>query len=486
MIERDVVGHQVGESGIRSVVSARPRRRSYTSAGCLALFALLSYGLVDDLLTQVRLHHAQVQLATTRGALGRTSRHLASAQKTLGATIAARTAKQTSLTQVAGELALAQQDLDQAKQGLELQNVDVTTLDSCVMGVQQAVRDLQAGDQQSAISAIGGVAVPCEKLQGNNPGGPAYPFDFPDPDVIDVSGTYYAYGTNSAGGNIQIIESSDLSHWKTVGDALPKPASWTSTGDIWAPGVLRHRGQFLLYYATVSGSGLGSKQCISVARARHPGGPFVDSSSAPLVCQASLGGSIDPAPYTDGSGKLYLTWKSNGGGGQPSTIWAEALSPSGITPARHTSPTAMLVPSQPWEASVVEGPFMWSSGGSYYLFYSGNDWNSASYAIGVAVCRGPLGPCSKPLAGPFFASQPNLSGPGGASVFRDPRGNAWIAFHAWLPDAVGYPNARLLFVRPLSSLGSLPSAFPAGGGSPSRIPPTPTHRRKASLRVAAT
>lgn len=456
MIGRDMAGHGVGESGVSPVVSAPHRSRIYTNAACLALLGLLSFGLVDNLLTQVRLHHAQVHLATTRNALDRTSRHLAAAQKALGVTIAAKTAQQTSLNQLAGELALAKQDLAQATQGVELQNVDITTLDSCVMGVQQAVRDLQAGDQQSAISAIGGVAAPCENLQGSNPGGPAYPFDFPDPDVIDVGGTYYAYGTNSAGGNIQIIESNDLSHWKTVGDALPKPASWTSTGYIWAPGVLRHRGQFLLYYATVSGSGLSSKQCISVARARHPGGPFVDSSSGPLVCQASRGGSIDPAPYTDGSGKLYLAWKSNGEGGQPSTIWGEALSRSGITMARHSSPTAMLVPSQPWEASVVEGPFMWSSKGSYYLFYSGNNWNSASYAIGVAVCRGPLGPCTKPLAGPFYASKPNLAGPGGASVFRDPRGNAWIAFHAWLPDAVGYPNARLLFVRPLATLGSLP------------------------------
>jgi len=214
---------------------------------------LLLLGLVDDLLTQVRLHHTQVHLATDRVALDSTSRELAGAEKTLGVANAMKAAKQASLNQQTGELTAAKQQLAQAKQGLALQNVDVTTLNSCVSGVQQAVRDLQAGEQQTAISTIGGVAVPCENLQGNNPEGPAYPFDFPDPDVIDVSGTYYAYGTNSAGGNIQIIDSSDLSHWKTVGDALPKPASWTSTGYIWAPGVLRHRGQFLLYYATVSG-----------------------------------------------------------------------------------------------------------------------------------------------------------------------------------------------------------------------------------------
>jgi beta-xylosidase len=153
--------------------------------------------------------------------------------------------------------------------------------------------------------------------------------------------------------------------------------------------------------------------------------------------------------------------------------------------ARRSSPTALLQPSQPWEASVVEGPFMWSSGGSYYLFYSGNNWNSASYAIGVAVCQGPLGPCTKPLAGPFFASKPNVAGPGGASVFQDSQGNPWIAFHAWLPGAAGYPNARLLFVRPLASLGGLPPGYPTGAGTPSGPHRTPAHRAKPSARAAA-
>jgi hypothetical protein len=432
------------------------RHRKGRIVGYLVILVLLCLGLVDDLLTQVRLHHAQVSLAVTRRALDRSSRELDAAQQTLAVTVATKAANQATLNQASGELASAQQQLTQAKQGRELQNYNITTLNTCVSGVLQAVKDLQVGKAQAAISSISAVARPCQNLQGTSSGGPAYPFDFPDPDVLDVAGTYFAYATNSAGGNIQIIESSDLSHWKTVGDALPKPASWASTGYTWAPGVLRHRRRFLLYYSTVRHHGLVSEQCISVATARQPGGPFVDSSQAPLVCQGTLGGSIDPAPYTDVSGRPYLTWKSNGGAGQPATIWGEALSPSGVTMAPHSSPTTLLRPDQPWEGSVVEGPFMWPSAGSYYLFYSGNNWNSASYAIGVAVCTGPLGPCTKPLDGPFYTSKSSLAGPGGASLFRDPQGNPWVAFHAWLPGAVGYPNARLLFVRPLSSLGNLP------------------------------
>lgn len=472
-------------SGEPTVADETRRRRTSRRAGCLVLLGLLTYGLVDDLLTQVRLHHAQVRLTQTRARLTGISPRQAVADQTLKATNATKATNQMSLNQLSGELASAQQHLALAKQGQALQNLDITTLNACVSGVQQAVRDLQAGGQQAAINSIGAVAGPCESLQGSSPGGPSYPFDFPDPDVIDVNGTYFAYGTNSGGGNIQIIDSTDLSHWKTVGDALPKPASWASTGYTWAPGVLRHRRRFLLYYATVHGSGLGSEQCISVATARHAGGPFVDSSSAPLICQDALGGAIDPAPYTDSSGKPYLAWKSNGGRGQPATIWAQALSASGTALAPRSSPTALLQPSQPWEASVVEGPFVWNSGGSYYLFYSGNNWNSASYAIGVAVCQGPLGLCTKPLGGPLYTSQTELAGPGGASVFADAQGNPWVAFHAWPPGAVGYPNARLLFVRPLAALGKLPAGYPAGSGTPTRTHRAPARRPKPSSQAKA-
>ena len=32
----------------------------------------------------------------------------------------------------------------------------------------------------------------------------------------------------------------------------------------------------------------------------------------------------------------------------------------------------------------------------------------------------------------------------------DSQGNLWIAFAAWLPNQVGYPHSRVLFLRELS------------------------------------
>jgi hypothetical protein len=55
-----------------------------------------------------------------------------------------------------------------------------------------------------------------------------------------------------------------------------------------------------------------------------------------------------------------------------------------------------------------------------------------------------------------------VAGPGGESVFADTAGNFWIAFHAWLPGAVGFPNSRDLSLRRLSFSGSAPSVATSG------------------------
>jgi hypothetical protein len=162
---------------------------------------------------------------------------------------------------------------------------------------------------------------------------------------------------------------------------------------------------------------------------------------------------------------VFLVWKSDGGTG-PATIWSEQLNASGTGFVTGASPTQLLVPDQAWEAGVVEAPDLVTSGGRYFLFYSANNWNSADYAIGVATCSGPLGPCSEPLTQPLLASSPKMEGPGGADVFTDGSGSYWIAFHAWTAGAVGYPNSRDLYLRRLVLSGATPVIEPAGQTSP--------------------
>lgn len=371
-----------------------------------------------------------------------------------------RNSLETSIGTTLDQLAGIETSLNNANAGASLEGLGITALHTCLGGVQSALNDVSAQNNSAAATDISAVSGPCASLDGGANAGLVYPFDFPDPDVILAGKTYYAYATNSVAGNIQIISSTDLSSWTSVGNALPALPRWAKPNETWAPSVTRVNGTFLMYYAADFAP--TGTQCISVATSSRPQGPFIDSSTLPLECQPSLGGSIDPTAFTDANGVRYLVWKSGGPGS--SKIWAQQLNRSGTGFAAGTSPATLLVPDLAWEGGTVEAPDLVLVNGSYFLFFSGNDWNSAAYAVGVARCAGPVGPCADPSASPILSSGTGIAGPGGESVFADANGDYWIAFHAWVPGAVGFPNSRDLYLRRLELSGSLPSVAAPGPG----------------------
>jgi predicted NBD/HSP70 family sugar kinase/GH43 family beta-xylosidase len=262
---------------------------------------------------------------------------------------------------------------------------------------------------------------------------PVYSRDFPDPFVLQVGGTYYAYATNGNGANVQTATSKDLVHWTPGPDALPKLGSWDFPGSTWAPEVAaRADGTYVLYYTASSGT-----QCIGRAVATSPQGPFVDRFDGPLVCQKSDGGSIDPDP----SGS-YLYWKNDGNSiGRTTHIWAQRLSSDGLrlVGAAHVVETNDAV----WEANVVEGPEMVVHDGRHYLFYSGGHYNEDNYAVGYATCTGPLGPCADAPENPILQTACRAHGPG-HNTFAQVGDQTWIVYHAWLPNHAG--NKRVLWI----------------------------------------
>ena len=426
-------------------------RRVLRRIGLALVVAAGAAVVTSDVSVQWQLHASRARLAQTRTAVSRTEAALAAAQAAARRDEAESKTVEAETQAVGTEVASAQRLLSQARSGVDADAVVVTDVRTCAAGVSRSVAALKAGNRRGAAAALGSVTGACESMVAGEPGGPVYPFDFADPAVLGVKGTYYAYGTNSTDGNIQVLTSSDLTRWREAGDAVPRLPAWATAGDTWAPAVVHVKRSYLLYY-TVAEAGTKTP-CLSVATARRPAGPFTDTSAGPLECQSSLGGSIDPFAYTDPSGQLHLVWKSNGAGSSPATIWTEPLDAAG-TALSGRGPTALLRPDEPWEAGVVEAPSMAVVDGSYYLFYSGNDWNSSAYAEGVARCSGPDGPCRRLSSGPLLASGPLMVGPGGASVFTDPAGHLDLAFGAWLPGAVGYPHPRLLFIRSVSVMGA--------------------------------
>src|SRR2546423_8625830 len=126
---------------------------------------------------------------------------------------------------------------------------------------------------------------------------------------------------------MQVITSTDLAHWTILDDGLPRLPAWALPGSTWAPAVIWLGRVYVAYY-TVRDAATWH-QCISVAVALAPGGPFVDTSAAPLVCQHDRGGSIDPRPFVDRRGRPWLLWKSEGGGLLPATLSSQPLTADG-------------------------------------------------------------------------------------------------------------------------------------------------------------
>jgi beta-xylosidase len=270
---------------------------------------------------------------------------------------------------------------------------------------------------------------------------PVYAGDFPDPSVLLINGTYWAYATGSAGRNLQVMSSTDLHTWTSPVDPLPRLPGWASAGRTWAPGVLRHSGTFIMYY-TVHDSSLGV-QCISVATSTTANGPFTDTSHAPLLCQTRKGGSIDPNPYLDtATGKLYMLWKSDDnsfGAGHLTNLWGQQLAADGLSLVAG-KPSHLLSESATWQSPAIEGPAMIRNGGTYFLFYGANNFDTANSGIGYATSSSPVGPFTNhSVAGPWLGTTGNAKGPQGPMLFTDGSGATRMAFAAWY-GVVGYEN----------------------------------------------
>ena len=286
---------------------------------------------------------------------------------------------------------------------------------------------------------------------------PVYDGNFADPHVIAVGSDYYAFATNGPLGNIQTLKSKDLVSWDQVGDSLPSLPAWTSPGKVWAPEVaVQGADRYVMYYTTSDDA--SGRQCVGVAVASEPQGPYVDKSSKPLICQVSEGGSIDASPFQDSTGQRWLYWKNDGNAiGVDTWIYASRLSPDGLTLTGST--TRLIKQTLPWEGNLVEAPYMVERDGKYHLFYSANAYDKAEYAVGHALCSTPAGPCTK-SGDPILTSSEDAAGPGHNMVLHKDNRD-WFIYHAWDPAQVGSdPPGRTMWLSELTWTDDVPKVQP--------------------------
>lgn len=304
---------------------------------------------------------------------------------------------------------------------------------------------------------------------------PPSAFPFADPDTIATGTRYVTYGTTTPPGvgdcgkpvwgakyyvPYMVHGSGEAISFGVCtdadsGDAMPAgPGAWAEKSrGVWAPSVVYHGGRFILFYAASRKGSLSpqhpeGQKCIGKAYAASARGPFVDAGE--FACPPNGRWALDPDAFVD-NGQLYVVYRDDNVNGFPETgISVVAADKNGVANWA-TRRTLLYSTDLSWEsvgsaARTIENPSMMKiSNGRWYLFFSGNDWNSRRYATGIADCGTsplPAARCSQTQGSDhsYFGYQPsataperglplNKMGPGGMSLFRTFGGQARVVWH---------------------------------------------------------
>jgi beta-xylosidase len=294
--------------------------------------------------------------------------------------------------------------------------------------------------------------------------------------LYQTGGRYYLYTSSTTSIpflNVPVSSTTDFKTWTPPKDAMVHLPAWAAEPFTWGPDVHRFGSQYVLYFTGFLKA--LDEQCIGAAFSSAPDGPFT-AQAHPFICQSGLSGSIDPRIFTDSDGTLYMQWKSDQnahGSSTPTTLWSQRLGSDGLTLLG--SPSALMQPDEPWQGTVIEAPDMVEVNGVYWLAYAANWFNQPAYGIGVAWCKGPLGPCADLSNQPLISSNAQGKGPGEPSFYQDQSG-VWMLYTP-VESLPGDPPRPVYITRVgFTDKG----AYLAAGGPPPALMPAPTSSAKHS------
>lgn len=246
-----------------------------------------------------------------------------------------------------------------------------------------------------------------------------------DPTVFCDNGTYYLYGTSPVSDNgFWVYTSTDLQHWSGPAGAVDGYAlrgNTYGTQGFWAPQVFKKDGRYAMAYT--------ANEQIAIAWADSPLGPFVQDEPAMIPAKTK---EIDPFVFHDDDGKTYMYHVRLIGGNR---IYVAEMNDDLRSMKEETARECIAVNDKGWENTaegkwgVSEGPTVVKLDGTYYMFYSCNDFRSIDYAMGYATAKSPLGPWKKhkkPIVSRHLTGE---NGTGHGDLFRDGDGRWMYVLH---------------------------------------------------------
>jgi arabinan endo-1,5-alpha-L-arabinosidase len=263
-----------------------------------------------------------------------------------------------------------------------------------------------------------------------------------DPSMVKVGSSYYLFSTHAT---LHAHESTDRVNFADDGFALTALPSWTNnytnaSGDLWAPDVSAHNGEYWLYYAASSLGSANSAIGLATSPSGLPG-TFVDSGAAVYTSsQCSGSNTIDPASVVDASGNAFMVFGS----------WSNGIN---IVPVNNSTgiPTGTACTQLAFHSTGtgIEGSYIYPHDGYYYLFASIDnccDGVSSTYRIIVGRSTSVTGPyadrgglaLTSGGGTVVLSAHGNIDGPGGESLFTDTDGTV-LVYHYYDGNNNGYP-----------------------------------------------
>lgn len=273
-----------------------------------------------------------------------------------------------------------------------------------------------------------------------------------DPGIIKTDEGYYIFSTDvRVGGELRpgvmVRKSQDLIHWEWVQYALPGipeiAKEWAGATNLWAPDVVKYKGQYRMYY---SASSFGSRQSlIGLQTSKAIEGPWTDAGVVIQTRAEDPMNAIDANVVTDAEGKMWLVYGSFFGG-----IHILELDEESGKPKAEGFGKLIAKRDPAIKDGAVEGPYIVYNEQfkKYYLFVS-YDSLFEDYNVRVARADNITGPYvdyhgrdmtdsayqpryevgNKILGGYRFGQDPGWIAPGHNSVLNDD-GYYYIIHHA--------------------------------------------------------
>ena len=184
--------------------------------------------------------------------------------------------------------------------------------------------------------------------------------DYSDPDVIRVGEDYYltASSFNCTPG-LPILHSKDLVNWRLINYALKKQPPFDVYDKVqhgkgvWAPCIRYHENMFYIFYPDPDYG-------IYMIQTENP---YEDWSKPILVKEGK--GLIDPSPFWDDNGKIYMVYAFAGSRAGLKSILAICTINSDVTQANNDD---ILLIDGHNDESTIEGPKLHKRNGCYYIF----------------------------------------------------------------------------------------------------------------------